>query len=155
MFKKIIKSLFIIIISVNSIVYGDGVIDASTSNFGNYFMMAFSFLLVLVLTYCTTKFIGARTSLLKNTDDIKVLSQKVIDKNNKIVIAKIVDDYYVLGVSTNNISVIKELEEKDFDNMNFTQVKKGTNQSFSTILVDAINKKIKLGKNKDNKEDKQ
>ena len=72
---------------------------------------------VIILVFISLKL--SRNYLYKMTKNntIKVLERVPMHNKTTLNLVQIVDDYYVLGVTENNISVIKKIEETEKQNI--------------------------------------
>ncbi len=78
------------------------------------------FVLVLVATYYTTKWIGKSGVVPTHTKNIKVIESFRIAPNKYIQIVQLGNKYYSIGVSKDNITFLTSLEEEQLD---FTEEK--------------------------------
>lgn len=106
----------ILFISVSLPVYGDGF---SNSSLKSSIFALFSFALVLVLAYFTTKFLSKNISKLNKSKNMKVLDIISIDNNNKIALVEILDVCYIISISNTGINVIDKLN--NFENLDILE----------------------------------
>ncbi len=85
--------------------------------------------------------------------NITIIEQKNVDKNNKIIIAKILEKYYVILASNNSMTVIETIEDNNSLVAKFNN--KNKKYQFNKILKDVVNKKLIKERNNVIKEDKQ
>ena len=78
------------------------------------------FILVLIATYYTTKWIGKSGVVQTHTKNIKVIETFRIAPNKYIQIVQLGNKYYSIGVSKENITFLTPLEEEQLD---FTEEK--------------------------------
>ncbi|WDV47706.1 flagellar biosynthetic protein FliO [Clostridiaceae bacterium M8S5] len=155
--KKVIGILLLLIISVHTVVYGDGLTNADTYTYSGGILkivtVVLAFMVVLVLTYLTTRFIGNKANMFNRSQNINIIEQRNLDRNNKLVIAKILDKHYILSVSNNNVSVIEKIEDESV--VKVIEKKEIHQNQFSKVLKKAIDKKLKRERNGINKEEEQ
>ena len=73
------------------------------------------FILVLIATYFTTKWIGKSGTIQANSPNIRVKETFKIAPNRYIQIIELGDKYYAIGVSKDNITFLTELSEEQLD----------------------------------------
>ena len=73
------------------------------------------FILVLVATYFTTKWIGKSGAIQASSPNIRVKETYKIAPNKYIQIIELGDKYYAIGVSKDNITFLTELSEEQLD----------------------------------------
>lgn len=151
--RKVLVISFLTIISVSSVVYGDGILTDDSTMVMKSVTILISFIFVLLLAFLTTKFIGNRTSMIGRGQNITIIEQKNVDKNNKIIIAKILEKYYVILASNNSMTVIETIEDNNSLVAKFNN--KNKKYQFNKILKDVVNKKLIKERNNVNKEEEQ
>ena len=73
------------------------------------------FILVLVATYFTTRWIGKSGAIQSSSPNIRVRETFKIAPNKYIQIIELGDKYYAIGVSKDNITFLTELSEEQLD----------------------------------------
>lgn len=87
---------------------------------------------VIVLCYFTTRFIANYQKGIVGKGNIEVIEAKSISSNKMIEIVRIGKEYYALGVSKDNISLIARIDE---DTILLSEPEPSKiNESFSQIL---------------------
>lgn len=81
------------------------------------------FVLVLVATYYTTKWIGKSGVVPGHTKNIKLVETFRIAPNKYIQIVQLGNKYYSIGVTKDSITFLTPLEDEQLD---FTEDKKGS-----------------------------
>ena len=66
---------------------------------------------VLFLTYFASKYIAKKMPATSNGKSIKVIERMALAQDKFIAIVSIDSKFYLIGVSTNNISLLKELDD--------------------------------------------
>ena len=83
-------------------------------NVKDVFMLIISvigIILVLLLTYYGTKWLSSKSSLGLKSKYMTITDRMMLGQNKFIAIAEINNKYYLLGVTENNISILKELDD--------------------------------------------
>lgn len=88
------------------------------------------FILVLFLTYWTTRFAGNFQKQQMAGKNIRVMETVSVSNGKFLQIVKIGNRYFVIGVSKDNITYLCELKEEDLD---FSS-SQSTGDSFKNIL---------------------
>lgn len=73
------------------------------------------FILVLVVTYYATKWIGKSGAIQLQSSNIKVIETFKIAQNKYIQIIQLGSKYYSIAVTKDNISFLTSLEEEQLD----------------------------------------
>lgn len=69
---------------------------------------------ILYLAYITTKYIGKRYSLSgKSTRSLKIMETIGLGKDSQLAVVKIGEKYLLVGVTPQNVSLVRELDESD------------------------------------------
>lgn len=66
---------------------------------------------ILYLSYLFSKFMAKRVGNISNSGNIKICERVALGQDKGLVVTHICGKYYLLGISNNNISMLKELEE--------------------------------------------
>jgi flagellar protein FliO/FliZ len=102
------------------------------------------FLFVLFLCYLTTKFLGNYQKSIMGKGNIEVIEAKRLSNNKLIEIVKIGNEYFVLGISKDNISMIGKVNPEDIKRNEVSSTNIG--ESFSQIFEKIKNRNMKSGK---------
>ena len=87
-------------------------------------------MLVLFLTYYSTKWLSAKTNLTMKSKYINIVDKIMLGQNKFLAIAEICNRYYVLSITERNIEIIKELD--DFQPI--SDIRPENNMEFNNIL---------------------
>ena len=96
------------------------------------------FILVLVATYFTTKWIGKSGTLQANSPNIRVKETFKIAPNQYVQIIELGNKFYAIGVSKDNITFLTALSEEQLD---LTPVAQEQKQKSFKDLFDRARKK--------------
>ncbi|WP_425449178.1 flagellar biosynthetic protein FliO [Dethiothermospora halolimnae] len=77
-----------------------------------------AFVLVLLIAFYGTKFFAKKMSGLGNQSYMKIIDAFNIDKNTKILIVDILDNFYILSVGSNGTTVIDKVNKVNLDKVN-------------------------------------
>ena len=77
--------------------------------------LLFIFVLVLVATYFTTKWIGKNGAIQSHSPNIRVKETFKIAPNKYVQIIELGDKFYAIGVSKDNITFLTALSEEQLD----------------------------------------
>lgn len=97
------------------------------------------FVIVLAVSYFTTRWIGNFQKGQMNSTDIELLSAVRMNQNQYIQIVRLGSQYMALGVSKDQITVLCTLTESEL-HLNDSDGKKSEQDSFVKILEAAKNK---------------
>lgn len=114
MFKFIANTL--LISTLPSIVYASSDINNSESIFKMIMKMLFyiiMFIIVLFFAFYGTKFFAKRSKNLMKSKYIEVIDSVSVGSNFKLLIAKILDKYYILAIDNNNVTLIDRIDDKN------------------------------------------
>lgn len=89
------------------------------------------FILVLVATYFTTKFVGKSGIVQKQSSNIQVVETFKIAPNKYIQIIRLGAKYYAISVSKDNINFLSELSEEQLE---FSEEKATNGPEFKDIM---------------------
>ncbi|MBS4536039.1 flagellar biosynthetic protein FliO [Clostridium sp. D2Q-14] len=106
---------------------------------GNIFRMIFAifvFLIILALAYFTSRFIAKSNTKLNNGRNMIMLDALNLGNNKKIIMVKIIDDIYILGVSNSQVNIIDKLDS-DISIENLTK-EIDTKPNFENFLKDKL-----------------
>ncbi len=94
---------------------------------------------ILILAYICSKYIGRSMVGYKSSHNMKVVDSMALGPDKSLIIAKVLDKYFLLGVSSGSISMLKEMpieelgalaQNENKDNLGIPQFK----SVFSDIL---------------------
>lgn len=74
-----------------------------------------AFLFILILAFYGTKLFAKRTKNLLRSKYIEIIDTISLDRNAKLIIAKISSNIYILSVTNNNVNVVDKIDEEEFD----------------------------------------
>lgn len=98
------------------------------------------FLLILVLRLGEGKL-----KTIQNKKYVKILDKTSLSKESSIVVAKMGENAYVLSVTRNNISILKELSNEELLNMENLKVEKeNSNRENYDKLIKIFRDKLKI-----------
>jgi len=93
-------------------------------------------ILVLLLTYYSTKWISTKSSIGLKSKYINVTDRIMLGQNKFLAIAEINNKYYLLGITEKNINMLKELD----DFLPLSEEKPEKNVEFDKIISKFIKK---------------
>ncbi len=105
------------------------------------------FAFVIFLCYYTTKFVARYQKNVMSKGNIEILEAKRISNNKLIEIVRIGEEYFAIGVSKDNITMLTKVNK---DTLLIETPEESKNDSFSQIL-DKVKKFTKDTINKDRK----
>lgn len=105
-------------------------------------MSIIGIILVLILTYYSTKWISTKTSLTAKSKYMSIVDKMVLGQNRFIAIAEIYKKYYLISITEKDINILKELE--DFSPIGHDPVESSLN--FNRIL-DKYKNQVNIGNN--------
>ena len=106
----------------------------------------FLFVIILFLAWFCTKWLGTHYGVPSKVSKIKILERCAIGTDRSLMIVRVGEKVWLLGVTAHNINIITELNSEDFAQEeydikgSFVQSQKFTSD-FSRILKDAFDKK--------------
>ena len=68
-------------------------------------------IVVLFLTYYSTKWLSTKTNVAMKSKYMNIIDKIMLGQNKFLAIAEICNKYYLISITENNISIIKELED--------------------------------------------
>ena len=74
-------------------------------------MIVFSFVLVLLLAYFTTKILAKSKIIGIKGKNIQVIERVMLSNDKQLLIVKLNDKYYFLSSDKNNVNLLDKLEE--------------------------------------------
>lgn len=97
--------------------------------------------LILYLSYVVSCKVGGRMIRIGGSSNIRIIDQAIIGREKSIIVVRVGQKDYLLGVSQNSISLLQELEEG--------QVMDGEMQSPDSLgFVSFLKDRMKNGKEK-------
>ena len=115
--------------------------ENSELNLWGYFGKIFLFLIVLVgAVYGYTKISGrkyGKNGNSKNDQEFKILFEKYLGSNYRIVLVNVFDQYFLLGMTEHSINLIKEYNKNEVDDFNIENSLTAKN-SFAGLLKRTI-----------------
>ncbi len=73
--------------------------------------------LVLYLAYVVTRYVGKSSRLRVGSRHIKVIDRAVLSQDSSVAIVKVGNECLLLGVSSERVSVLRELKEEDLGDL--------------------------------------
>lgn len=70
------------------------------------------FLIILALAYFTSKFVAKNSTKLNNGKNMEIIDVLNLGNNKKIIMVKIIDKIYVLGISNTEINTIDTFDSE-------------------------------------------
>ncbi len=100
------------------------------------------FVIVLALSYVTTKWLGGSGLLVQRSKNISIVESYKLGSNTYIQLVKIGKRYYALGIGKDTVEYLSEIAEEDLDLEQYQSLmgKAQTPESFKDILS-KVNKK--------------
>ena len=98
--------------------------------------------LILFLTYFASKYISKKMPMSQNGGNIKIVERMALAQDKFLAIAEISNKYYLIGVSTNSINLLKELDDYEPPKQD------GSEFDFSKLAM-SFNKKTKSDEEKE------
>lgn len=128
------------------------ILSANLSGENNVFQLIgllIVFILILVVTYYTTRFVaGVKTGVTKNSN-FKVLETYRLSQNKYLQLIQIGTKYFVIAVSKDNVNFLAELNENDI----YLAEKITTpNGNFKDIILTALKKQKEKNTGEDDQE---
>lgn len=103
-----------------------------SSGIGQFIVSVLVLVFVVVLCYFTTRFIANYQKGVAGRGNIEILEVKSLGNNKYIEIVRIGEEYFILGVSKDNITLISKVDK---DTLDFEKPQKtSTKESFSKLL---------------------
>lgn len=95
--------------------------------------------LIFIGAYWFTKFMGRhyKGGIVSSSERIKILEQATIGQDRMIAVVKLENVLLLVGVTSQQITLLKELSPEDFPNMDVSETG-GDQQPFSFLLKDAL-----------------
>lgn len=67
--------------------------------------------IVLFLTYYSTKWLSTKTNLAMKSKYMNIIDKIMLGQNKFLAIAEICNKYYLISITENKINIIKELDD--------------------------------------------
>lgn len=99
------------------------------------------FILVLGLSYITTKWLGSSGMLQQRSSNISIVETYKLGPNKFIQIVRIGERYFSLGIGKDTVAYLSELSEEELNLEQYKSMNNRTSESFKNIL-EKFNKKI-------------
>lgn len=105
------------------------------------------FIGILYLAYISTKYIGKKYSInARGGKNLQIIETLSAGKDSRLVIAKAGNKILLLGMTAQNISLLKELDEDDIQLADEVATEKNTGETMSFAEALKINVAKKFGK---------
>jgi flagellar protein FliO/FliZ len=116
--------------------------SASPSGFSVFayvFSLLFTFGVVLALAYFTSKFWGSKFNQLSKNNNNKVLRTLSLGQHRAVYVVEIVDEYFVLGVTDHNITLLHKITSQEQIEQLKAQNVSTNSENFEVILRRQLN----------------
>lgn len=102
---------------------------------------------IMYLAYLATKYVGKRYSSMggRSGSNLEIVEAVTVGKDSRLVIAAAGDKYFLLGITSQNISLIKEFSSDELEYVR-SEAKTAETMTFAQALK--INLSEKFGKDK-------
>ncbi len=121
-----------------SLTDGNGGSSSLGGDLGRLFSLVITFIIILVVTYYTTRFLGKRRFGINKSTNISIIESHGMGYQNMMYLVKVGAKFYLVGVSKENISLMTEVPEETV--VIPKDIVKPT-QSFETLLGNLIARK--------------
>lgn len=102
----------------------------------DFFTLLSMLIMVFVILYSSvvfTKYLGNKTISSRGfTKNMKIVEMLPVSQEKSVAVVEVVGKYYMLGISNNNINLIKELDEFPID------IKEDESNSFQQTMQDVL-----------------
>ncbi len=115
--KVLIVSILFALFSIQSISYATTV-GEETSPAKLILKLVLSiivFILILIFAFYGTKFFAKKSKKFLRSKYMEIIDTISLGNNVKIIIAKILDQVYILSVTNNNVNIIDKFKDTEFD----------------------------------------
>lgn len=111
-------------------------------NIIDIFVYIFFFVMVIVGAYYSTKMISKKGVMSAKGRKINIIERVNIDKDKSFALLKICDKIYLVGISTNGMTVIDTFDEEEImeEENGITKDNEGIKHSFEQILAKLFNR---------------
>ena len=117
---------------------------SKTTSVAQLFTVLLIFILVLVITVYTTKFVGGYQRMQGKNRNLEVIETARISNTKYVQIVRAANKYIVIGVGKNEVTMLTEIDEDELINLNTE--KDGEKESFASVIAKAKDK-LRKGKN--------
>lgn len=100
------------------------------------FFSLIGIVLVIVLAYFSSKWLGKRYSGLNSGKNLKIIERIMLGKESSIVLAELLGEKYLIGVTSKEIILLKELGEIPIE------VKEENMPQFAEIFMNSMSKQL-------------
>lgn len=100
----------------------------------------FAVFCVLYCTYLFSKFLATGTNKINKAKNMEICERITLGQDRYMAIAKIVDKFYLISVTSNEVSILKELEDFKYESVDGFSDKLMKND-FKNILSSVIKKR--------------
>lgn len=145
--------IFIFLITVfNSFAYavGNGDEESFLKLFIKMILYLLIFIAVIVLCFYGTKLVGKRSKSFFKSKYMEIIDTVSLGTNIKLIIMKVNDKIYIMGVGNNGFTLIDKINEDEFpiyeesDEKNFTDYLKKYNSILALKDLGKIKDKLKM-----------
>lgn len=98
------------------------------------------FSIILFAAYLVSKYFGKFSLGLRENSNIKIIETFRLSQDKYLQIIEVSDKYLLLGITKNNINLIKELEKEEISKANVIKKEQG---SFGEFFVKTLTKNRK------------
>jgi flagellar biosynthetic protein FliO len=113
-----------------------------------FFSIIYSILVVIVvffLAWFVTRLVASKSSFAGHGKNISVIEKMAVSKESFIMLVKAFDNYLLVGVTAQGMTVLKEIDAESID----TELLIVKKESFAEILKSTIDQTLPNGKIKD------
>ena len=121
-------------------------------NFWSLLGVLAAVILILYLAYAATKWIGthsvpggAGTLLMNGSGKLRMLCQLGVGRNERLVLVRLNERCYLLGVTEHQITLLRELDDGEAAEWLAESANDGAPPGFMDVLGDALRKKNRRG----------
>lgn len=101
-------------------------------------MMSFiGIIVVLFITYYGTKWLSLKANNLNKSKYMNIVDKIMLGQNKCMAIVEITNRYYLMSITDNNISILKEIDHQDLK-VNEDAIQTPMNIDFSSMLTKFI-----------------
>ena len=98
--------------------------------------------IILVLAYVCSKYIGGSMIGYCISPNMKVVDRITLGQDKSLVITKVGTKYFLLGVSSSGINMLKEISSEDLSNLQQAEHKEAVGMpQFKNVFTDLLSKK--------------
>ena len=122
---------------------------SGVNSFVQFITLLIVFVIILFLTYATTRFIGGYQKTITSNSNFKVIDTYRVSNNKYIQIIRIGKKYLAISVCKDNITTLAELNEEDICVPDYSE----NSDAFSKMLEKFKNSRNQTNENKEQQED--